>query len=353
MKTAVVVQDERVYVLGCGRRSTTSVGYMVYPGDSSGFEFKCSEQAFKSGASPLTQRVGRHVFTTSNDRLVLAFETHLSNRSSRLAQVLNKLCRGQSALARVWFVALTMGGYGQSNMPPAADSEIVTDRPDITESGTVVPSGSLQFENGLTWTEDRGHTILDLSETLVRFGIDGRSELRVVVPNYSEGLTGRASTSGFGDIALGMKQQLGPLPGDFDLSVIVALSVPTGADRISSHGYDPFTKFPWAKELKRGWSIGGMESLFWYTEDRRRNLTGESTFYIEKRITKPWDVFAEYGGDFQQRGGSKEVAHFGSAYKITPKSQIDFHFGFGLSQVTPDRFFAVGYSFRIDNLWKR
>ena len=81
--------------------------------------------------------------------------------------------------------------------------------------------------------------------------------------------------------------------------------------------------------------------------------SGESTFYIEKQITKPWDAFAEYGGDFAQRGGSKEVAHFGTAYKITPGNQIDFHFGFGLSHATPGRFFAVGYSFRIDNLWKR
>jgi hypothetical protein len=29
-----------------------------------------------------------------------------------------------------------------------------------------------------------------------------------------------------------------------------------------------------------------MESAFWYTEDHGRNLTGESTFYIEKQITK-------------------------------------------------------------------
>jgi Putative MetA-pathway of phenol degradation len=160
---------------------------------------------------------------------------------------------------------------------------------------------------------------LDLSETLVRFGISDRTELRFVAPNYFEALTGQNSDSGFGDFALGIKQQLGPLPGDVDLAVIVASSLPTGATRISSHGYDP----------------------------------GELTFHMEKQITKPWDVFAEYGGDFAQTGGSKEVAHFGTAYKITPKNQVDFHFGFGMSQVTPGRFFAVGYSFRLDNVWGR
>jgi len=183
--------------------------------------------------------------------------------------------------------------------------------------------------------------------------VSTRTELRIVVPNYLSGRSGPHPASGVGDFALGMKQQIGPLPGGFDLSVIVALSLPTGADGISSHGFDPFIKFPWSKDLRAGWSIGGMQSVFWYTEDGRRNLTWEPTIYIEKEITKPWDAFAEYAGDFAQRGGSKEIAHLGIAYRITPRQQVDFHFGFGLSQAAPSHFFGVGYSFRIDKLWGR
>jgi hypothetical protein len=187
----------------------------------------------------------------------------------------------------------------------------------------------------------------------VRFGVSDRTELRIVVPNYLDDLSGRASTSGFGDVAIGMKQQLGPLPGEFDLAVIVALSMPTGADRISSHGFDPFTKFPWSKDLKEGWSIGGMESLFWYTEDRRRNLTGESTFYTEKQLTQTPGCIRRVRGRFCSATWVERVRHFGTAYKITPKNQVDFHFGFGLSRTTPNRFFAMGYSFRIDKLSPR
>ena len=252
--------------------------------------------------------------------------------------------------ATLWLTLLSAAAYGQG---PAIDPVIVTDRPDVTESSIVVPKGSLQFENGTTWTRDHGQTMLDLPETLVRLGISARSELRIVAPNYLNMLAGSRSELGFGDVTIGMKQQLGPLPGDFDLSVIVALSLPSGAHNVSSHGYDPFIKFPWSKDLKNCWSIGGMESVFLYTVDRRRNLTGESTFYIEKQITKLWDAFAEYAGDYSQRGGSKELAHFGTAYKINPKNQIDLHFGVGVSQVTPGRLFAIGYSFLIDNIWKR
>jgi hypothetical protein len=206
-------------------------------------------------------------------------------------------------LALTFFV---LGGISHAqSLPGTTDAEIVTDRPDITESSIVVPKGRLQLENGLTWTSDRGGQAFDLSETLIRAGVSTRTEIRIVVPNYLESLSRPASASGFGDLALGMKHQLGPLPGGIDLSVIVALSLPTGAARISSHGLDPFVKFPWSKDLAAGWSIGGMQSVFFYTQDGRRNPMWEPTLYIEKKITKPWDVFVEYAGDFAKIRRSK------------------------------------------------
>jgi hypothetical protein len=229
--------------------------------------------------------------------------------------------------------------------------ELATDRPDVTESSIVVPKGSLQFENGATWTSDRRTQSFDASETLIRYGIFSRTEFRIVVPNYLGGVSGTDSAIGFGDMALGLKQQLGPLPGGFELSVIAAVSLPTGAAEVSSHGFDPFIKFPWSRDLKAGWSIGGMQSLFWNTDGARRNGLWEPTFYLEKEITKQWDAFVEYAGDYPQRGGPREIAHFGTAYRITPRQQVDFHFGFGLSREAPSRFFAVGYSFRIDKIF--
>src|SRR5579864_9417726 len=231
----------------------------------------------------------------------------------------------RSTSAVLLLAALSATSRAQS-LPSTADPEIVTDRPDVTESAVVVPKGSLQLENGLTWTSDLGAKTIDLSETLMRFGVSTRTEIRIVVPNYLGGLSSPDIASGFGDLALGLKQQLGPLPGGFDLSVIAALSLPTGSDRVSSHGLDPFIKLPWSKDLRAGWSIGGMQSVFWSTEEGKRNLTGEQTLYIEKQLTKRWDAFTEYAGDFAQWGGSKQIAHLGTAYRITPRQQVDFHF---------------------------
>jgi len=249
--------------------------------------------------------------------------------------------------AIVFAIFAVTHAYGQEK---ATDLDIVTDRPDVTESSVVVPKGSFQLENGFTWTRDHGDAAVDFTETLTRFGVSSHTEFRLVVPNYVVGISGRAAPSGFGDIAVGAKQQIGPLSGGFDLSVIVALSLPTGADRISSRGFDPFIKLPWSKEISKGWSIGGMQSFFWNTQDERRNPTWETTFTVDKEITESLSAFVEYAGDFARHGGSQQIAHFGAAYRLTPKQQIDCHFGFGLSSAAPDHFFAFGYSIRLDDL---
>jgi hypothetical protein len=94
---------------------------------------------------------------------------------------------GQRVSAALWLAAITrVAGYGQT--PPAAEPEIVTDHRDITECSIVVPKGSLEFENGPTWTSDHRQTALDLPETLVRFGVSDRTELRIVAPNYLDAL---------------------------------------------------------------------------------------------------------------------------------------------------------------------
>jgi hypothetical protein len=247
----------------------------------------------------------------------------------------------------VFAMCVVTHAYGQEK---TTDVDIVTDRPDVTESSIVIPRGSFQLENGLTWTGDHGDTSVDFTETLMRFGVSSHTEFRLVVPNYVAGISGSAAPSGFGDIAVGAKQQIGPLRRDFDLAVIVALSLPTGADRISSRGFDPFIKVPWSKEISKGWSIGGMQSFFWNTQDERRNPTWETTFTVDKEITESLSAFVEYAGDFARHGGSQQIAHFGAAYRVTPKQQIDCHFGFGLSAATPDHLFAFGYSIRLDNL---
>jgi hypothetical protein len=174
---------------------------------------------------------------------------------------------------------------------PSVDDPISTDRPAVAASSTVVPIGSLQIENGFLLSNPHS---FDGPETAIRFGLTGNTELRFSAPDDYFNST---LNSGFGDTSIGMKQQLGPA-GRFDVSLIVFLSLPSGANAVSSHGYDPGLQLPWSRKLSHNWSAGGQLAVYWPTQGDHRNLTGESTFLLDRQLTKPMDAFVEYAGDF-------------------------------------------------------
>lgn len=254
-----------------------------------------------------------------------------------------------SAALPAFILAGTLPLHGQ-DQSPSVDSAglIATDRPAVTASSVVVPRASLQAENGFLESSSQGQSVVDGPESLVRFGVAKRTELRFTAPDYFYDLTtGAGGGSGFGDFALGVKEQLGPTPGKFDVSVILFLSFPTGANTVSSGGYDPGLQVPWSRALFADWTAAGMFSVYWPTQGRTRNVTGESAFLLDRQLTRPWDAFVEYAGDFPEFGGPQHLLHFGTALKITRQQQIDFHVGVGLSSAAVDHLIGIGYSFRI------
>ncbi len=179
----------------------------------------------------------------------------------------------------------------------------------------------------------------------MRYGLTSKTELRFSAPDYYDF---ESPGSGFGDISIGMKRQLGPVAG-FDVSLIVFLSLPTGAKAVSSHGYDPGVQVPWSRKLSSNWTAGGQFAVYWPTQasflSDGCNVTGESTFLLDRQLTKPMDAFVEYAGDFPERGGPRHLPHFGAAYKVADRQQIDVHVGVGLSAAAADHYVGVGYSF--------
>jgi hypothetical protein len=260
--------------------------------------------------------------------------------------------RGKKLLA----VSLVLGIFaakallhGQDQPSTASTSMqpmISTDRPAITDASTVVPGGVILFENGFTETGSQGQSSFDFPETLARFGLTSKTELRFTAPDYFQNFnTGRGFGSGWGDLALGLKQQL-IANSSLDAAMVVSLSFPAGAGILSSHGYDPSLQLPWSHPLSKNWTAAGMFSLLWPTEGSRRNLTGQASFLIDRQITGRWDAFLEYGGEFPQRGGPQNLLHTGTSFKLTSNQQLDFHFGAGLSSAAVDHFVGFGYSFQ-------
>jgi hypothetical protein len=253
-------------------------------------------------------------------------------------------------LASLLLAALVLGGALRAQDTSSASSSdvtISTDRPAVAESSVVVPQGGFQMENGFLFTDASGLHTVDFSESNFRYGLFGKTELRVAAPDYFDTVSsGPATVSGFGDVALGVKQQLGPIAG-FDVSAIVFVSFPSGSREVSSHGYDPGLQVPWSRSISKNWTAGGQVAFYWPTVAGSHNFTPETTFFVDRQLTKPWDAFLEWAGDFPDRGGNRQQLHVGTSYKLTPRQQLDFHVAFGLTAAAPKAYVGFGYSFLI------
>jgi hypothetical protein len=228
---------------------------------------------------------------------------------------------------------------------------IATDRPDVTNSSVVVPVGSLQSENGANVSRRDGADIFDGTNSRLRLGIAPCLEVLVDLPNYVGTFRGDGA-SGFANLTPALKWQISPVPGKFDLSMTIGAGLPTGAVAVAGPGVQPYLQFPWSMEIGRGWGISGMVTNFFTPTDPVSKYANQSTFVIEREFGERSFLFVEYVGGFPLNGATSHLFNSGGGYRITETQQIDFHIGFGLNRVAPNYIFGIGYSFRMDGLFK-
>lgn len=232
---------------------------------------------------------------------------------------------------------------------PTSEDEIATDRPDVTNSSLVVPTGSLQSENGINLSGRDGATLLDATNTRLRLGVAHCLEVLVDVPTYFAVLGGEAN-SGWTNVTPAIKWQISPLPGKIDLSVVAGAGLPSGTRSIAGSGVQPYLQFPWSWKLGGSWGLSGMFTNFFSPADLNK-LTTETTLSIERELGEHADLFVEYVGDYPEHGDSQLLLNSGGAYRFTRTQQIDFHVAFGLNNDAPHYIFGLGYSFRFDGLF--
>jgi hypothetical protein len=233
---------------------------------------------------------------------------------------------------------------------PTAKDEIVTDRPDVTNSSLVVPVGSLQSENGLNLSARDGGRTIDGTNTRWRLGVAPCLELLLDVPTYFANIRGPGS-SGFSNVAPAVKWQISPIPGKIDLSVVFGAALPTGSVDIAGRGAQPYLQVPWSSELHDGWGLSGMLTEFFRPSELTTKRITEATFVIEKKVTERASLFVEYVGDYPENAGPSQLLNSGGVYRLSPKQQVDFHVAFGLNHNAPNYIVGVGYSFRFDGLF--
>jgi hypothetical protein len=233
---------------------------------------------------------------------------------------------------------------------PSIKDEIITDRPDVTNSSVVIPAGSLQIENGVNLSARDGDRSIDGTNTRLRFGIANCLEFLVDTSTYFANVS-NPRNSGFSDVAPALKWQISPVPGKVDLSAVFGVALPTGTANIAGRGAQPYLQFPWSWELRGGWGLSGMFTEFFRPSDPSSKRITETTFVIEKKVTGRASLFVEYVGDYPENGNPAQLLNSGGLYRLGQNQQVDFHVALGLNHGAPSYIVGVGYSVWFDELF--
>ena len=247
------------------------------------------------------------------------------------------------------FILLSVAGlYAQSETGDVP--EMVTDRPDQTESPVIVPKGFLQLETGPYLMRDNGKKQeWSYTSLLLRVGIVGWLELRLV-GSYEGQLTARMEgdvlEEGLAPLILGTKIALWQAQGAIPQTALMYhITLPNTGSRNSRLEYPKHElranfSNTLSDKLELGYNIGAI----WQEIDA---VEGLYTLSFAYDLTNKLGLFAETYGTVADDEKNEHAVDGGLTFLLWPTFQLDAYVGRGLSENAADWMFGAGFSWRI------
>ena len=244
--------------------------------------------------------------------------------------------------------------YGQekkSDIP-----EMVTDRPDVTESSKVMPKGYLQVETGGFYessTDGQTSEKWVYNTSLVRYGILDNLELRLGWDLGQEKLNmgdqnSKELLNGFSPLLIGAKvsitEEEGALP---EIALLGHLFLPflassdfrprtTGVDFSFAFSHSLNERSDFSYNLGVEWMDGSPEAIYIYSLAYGYSLTDN------------FGAYAELYGGFPENDKAGHFCDMGITYLLRRNIQLDAYIGTGISK-GQDFLLGAGFSFRVPN----
>lgn len=230
----------------------------------------------------------------------------------------------------------------------SASSEIVTDRPDQTESSTTIPLKSFQVECGTlignSNFSNSSEKLFLIPTTLLRYGLTKNIELRLVEQLISI-KNEQTSEKNFGlsDLELGAKFQiLRNHAINTEIAFISHLVLPTGAISITNEQIGTINKLAISHRLTEFLDLGYNIGYNYFAHE-----TGYYTYSLAlgSGFTKRLGAYIETYGEVAEFIDWISNFDSGITYLVKQNMQLDFSFGIGLNQKM--NYFSVGFSWNI------
>jgi len=246
------------------------------------------------------------------------------------------------------FLFLTINNFPQ-DIP-----ELVTDRPDRTESASALPKGWLQIESGFEYLKESNDLNSGLNEiktisTLFRYGLVDNLEIRFAGAFLSQNTSDAAENYGiYGitDLLVGAKYEFisghNSVP---DVGLMAHLFLPVGEENLKPQKVEPEIILSLSKPASDFIDIGTNLGVHYHS------LSEEMIYFYTLTagfgIAEQFGTFAEVFSEFFQSDSPFISLGAGFTYLILQNLQLDVSGGNGLFNNSKVWYLGAGFSVRI------
>jgi len=227
------------------------------------------------------------------------------------------------------------------------NAQIITDRPDQTESSSTVPIGSLQLESGVLveyqrQDQENSRQIL-LPTNLFRYGITNWIELRIL-NQFEINEISEEQSEGVSDLEVGTKIQILRKENiDTEIALLSHLLLPTNSNNFTNDNYGTINKLSISHTINENVGLGYNVGYNYFGSGN-----GDFTYSLALGIgiNEKAGVYVEPFGELSNMEELVVNFNTGFTYLLNKNLQFDFSFGTGINQSM--NYLSIGMSWLME-----
>ena len=251
-----------------------------------------------------------------------------------------------------FFLVLQFTSWAQETAYP----EFETDRPDRTETASIVPGGFYQLETGFQYQKNRqdGAEKRELlyPQALLRIDILKKAELRLEGTfrrnDFLVQRQLRDRNRGLSNVRVGTKINLWEESGLLPMfSVMAMVELPWGVTAYKTDKVAPEIRLLFSNQITQKLKL---EYNLGYRREKEEGDMESKIQYavsLSREVSDKLSLFAEFFGDKPKGSRGENQVDGGIQYKLLPNLQVDVIAGTRVSSEAPEMFLGGGLSFRL------